>query len=176
MATLGEELKDVEARKTRERIDRRSEMLRKFVKQDLLEALRENIHQGNNGYAPLIAPVEIRPLFAAPVYEGYTTPYTNKNSAYYNVWRELDAWAAGENLKLNVGVRVEDKDYKHKYSTSWDHLNWGANLSIKVEEPVRPTPPPTQKMARGANFDLTDFVGAGCIALLILLMYFFIHR
>lgn len=156
MATIGEQLKQVEDEKTRDRIAHRSNMLRKFVKEDLLEALKEDIAAGGSGHKGLEAPKEIRHLFAAPLtYNGYDS-YTDPNSAYCEVWRELDAWAKSENLAISTGSYFDE----NQYHEPWDFRRWGGYLYISVPkpQPVKPTPPAPIKQEQGATITIKEAV------------------
>lgn len=178
MATLGEDLKAIEDQKTNERIARRSDMLRKFVKEDLLKALQQDIENGGDGRKALEAPADIRHLFAGPLdYDGYC-PHTSTRSTYYKVWRELDAWAKGENLAIATGTPFDKNQYG---GTPWDMRRWGGYLYISVpkpEEPVRPTPPALRKVENGANITMNEML-VGIFASVIitfLLTYFSIRH
>lgn len=147
MATIGESLKASEDQQTRERIARRSDLLRKFVKEDLLKALQDSIASGYTDHAPVLAPKDIRYLFAAPLDKDVPSPYQNERSVYNDVWRELDAWAASEDLFIRTGHNMG----KDNYVRPWADYDWGGSLGIRKPkvEPVKPTPPETQKVSRG---------------------------
>lgn len=148
MATIGESLKASEDQQRRERIVRRSDMLRKFVKEDLLTALQDNITKGGSDYAPVIPPQEIRPLFAASLGGDVPSPYESKRSAYYDVWRELDEWATSEDLFIRTGHNMS----KDNYVRPWADYDWGGSLGILQKpkaEPVKPTPPAPQMVSKG---------------------------
>ena len=159
MATIGEELTAIKNDKTRERIARNSDMIRKYVKEDLLAALQANIKAGHNGYAPVLAPEEIRNLFAAPLSAESKTNYNWAGSAYYKVFQEVTKWAEGEGLRLSIGYDMGDNDYG---GVPWFNKDWGAYLYIpekpKPTEAVRPTPPQTQKITQGADFGMFGWV------------------
>lgn len=161
----------------RERTARRSNMLRKFVKEDLLAALEKDIKNGGDGYARVKAPDEIRHLFAAPLDHNGGSPYTNKGP-YFNVWRELDGWAASENLSINVG---EAFDNGQRGGTPWDMRPWGGYLRIALPKPVvpvKPTPPAPRMVENGATITMNEML-VGIFASVIitfLLTYFSIRH
>lgn len=156
MATIGEQLKQVEDQHTRERIARRSDMLQKFVKEDLLAALKEDIAKGGSGRKALEAPKEIGHLFAAPMGRGFYDPHTSTESPYYPVWRELDAWAKSENLSISTGSYFDGNQYRG----AWETRRWGGYLYISVPkpEPVKPTPPAPTKQEQGATITIKEAV------------------
>lgn len=176
MATIGEELKQVEDDKTRERIARRSNMLRKFVKEDLLLALRLRISEGYTDYAPVLPPKEIRRLFAAGLDYSGVAARDRKDSAYYDVWKELDEWAAGEDLSISTGINLS----KDNYIRPWDDYDWGGTLRIRKPEPVKPTkptPPASQKIQKGATISVNEALwGLGFAVLVTFLITFFAMR
>lgn len=148
VTTIGSSLKETEEQKKRERIAHRSELLRKFVKEDLLAALQANITAGHNDYAPVLAPKEIRHLFAAALDSGCHSNHSHPRSAYRAVWDELDEWAKSEDLFIRTGHNLS----KDNYSRPWDDYDWGGSLGIRQKpkpEPVRPTPPPPQIISKG---------------------------
>lgn len=131
--TLGERLKDIEDEKTRERVARRSELLRQFVKTTLVSALETNINDGGNGIASVEAPRDISFLFAGAIADWDDNyPYINRNSGYYLVWRELDAWAESQNLMIVVGEHFDKNKYYH---IPWADRRWGGRLQIALPKP-----------------------------------------
>lgn len=173
---IGADLKDTRDKKTVERVARRSAMLSKFIQEDCVNALREDIEKGGSGYAPLLPPQEIRYLFQAPLTTCDKTPYNDPNDTYASVWRALDDWADSENLSINTGVNLT----KGGYSRPWADYDWGGYLSIKspkpVEpvKPVRPTPPKTRFVEQGADISWRELcVGISIgIAFMVLLFVF----
>jgi hypothetical protein len=175
--SIGEELKNTRDQLTKEKVAVLSDLLRKFVKEDLLAALEKNIKGGGNGVVPVLAPVEIRQLFA-----GRSSPYVDnsprslQNSAYAPVWEELDAWAASENLKLNTGHAFD----KEQYDVPWLDRKWGGYLTINLpktkpepaSEPVRPTPPSLRIEKRGIHpFSWASIAGYVTVTVLFFLFF-----
>lgn len=159
MTTIADDLIAIKNEKARERIARDSDMIRKFVKEDLLLALRENIKAGHDGFAPVLAPKEIRTLFAAPLSAESKTNYNWPGSAYYKVFQEVETWANEQGLGLCIGYDITGND---RGGVPWASKDWGAYLSIrqkpKPKEAVRPVPPPTQKITQGADFGMFGWV------------------
>jgi hypothetical protein len=166
--SIGEQLKQTEELRRQERVTRRSDMLRKFVKEDLLNALTTQIDKGGNDYAPVLAPKEIRHLFAAPLDAGYKNSHSNPQSPYNAVWRELDAWAASENLFIRTGHSMGNNN---RGGIPWDNLDWGGSLGIRVPkpEPVKPTPPAPQVVKKGISFP-TLIIGTMAVILGLILV------
>lgn len=177
MTTIGEQLKQVEDKHARERIARRSDMLRKFVKEDLLAALKEDIERGGSGRKAVEAPKEIQHLFAAPLNWDGHSPHTSKSSPYNNVWRELDAWAESENLEISTGTPFDEGKYG---GVPWDMRRWGGYLKISVPkpQPVKPTPPAPIKQEQGANITMANLLWGMAIAVIgtFILTYFGIRH
>lgn len=175
MTTIGEQLKQTENSKTRERVARQSDMLRKFVKEDLLRSLKDNIEKGGRGLsdARLLAPKEIRHLFQAPLCYDETLSIDNPNSIFAPVWDELKAWMLQENLKLQVG---EDMGNRDRSGVPWAEKDWGGYLYISLPkpEPVKPTPPAPQRVMQGATLTIKEAVWmmSGSCAITFLLTYF----
>lgn len=159
MATIADDLIAIKNEKARQRVAHNSDLIRKFVKEDLLLALRENIKAGHDGFAPVMAPNEIRPLFAAPLSAESKTNYNWAGSAYYKVFQEVETWANEQGLGLCVGHDMADHD---RGGIPWANKDWGAYLTIrekpKPKEAVRPVPPQTQKITQGADFGVFGWV------------------
>lgn len=176
MSTIGEELKQREDQLTQERITRRSDMLRKFVREDLLLALQTAIGSGHEDYAPVLAPKEIRHLFAARLGGDVSSPYEDKRSVYYDVWRELDEWATSEDLFIRTGHNM-DKDNRVR---PWADYDWGGSLGIrkKKPEPAKPTPPAPQRVMQGATLTLKEAIlmMSGSCAITFVLTYFLMRH
>lgn len=176
MANISEELKQLKAQKTAERIARQSEMLRKYVKEDLLAALRADIEAGGSGHRLVGAPEELRPLFQAPVSRDDIPNHLNPNSAFAPAWNELKEWMRTEGLDISTGYEMN----KSIGGVPWANKHWGAYLYIpekkqEAAKPVKPTPPPTRKVVQGANFTRLEVV-FGILFTIILIAWFILYN
>jgi len=168
VATIAEELTQIQKQKTRERIARRSDVLRKFVKEDLLAALQNDIKKGGSGYAKVQAPDDINFLFVGKLdFSDRETRY-DSDSAYAPVWKEIEEWLEAEGLALRTG---EVFDEGQRGGVPWSSRPWGGYLFIpqKKPEPVptKPAPPPTQKVKQGADLSWNEVWGLIVTAMII---------
>jgi len=166
VATITEELTPLTSQTAHARIAQRSELLRKYVKEDLLLMLRKDIARGGSGHMGVEAPKDIGFLFAEnlggdPVTKRY-------DGAYGPVWRELDEWMSAEGLALHMGEVFDGGQYG---GVPWIDRPWGGYLFIpqKKPEPVptKPTPPPTQKVKQGADLSWNEVWGLIITAMIV---------
>jgi hypothetical protein len=171
--TIGSELNAVENKVRTERILRRSVLLRKFVKEDLLAALTAKVQTdaGLDTCPTVLAPKEIRHLFAGiPEWGDQMTSRMNPRSPYAAVWKELEDWVDSEGLELVTGIEID----RSERWIAHEKKNWGGYLEIKRArpvEPVKPTPPPLQKVSNGFDIPPWLFWFAGMAFLGMCLMF-----
>jgi len=133
--TIGQNLRAIQAQKRQDRIELQSDILREFVKDDLLCALQRAVSDEKD-YEAVLAPKEIRRLFAGKLISEDLRPQDDPRSAFHEVWQELKTWADDENLVIHTGHHIGPRGQ----STPWHEQNWGGYLTVAKPKATRSTP------------------------------------